>query len=67
MDNQAEMRELLRTRRARVTPAEAGLIGGGRRRVRLADFLTEDCIKLLGSLAASEAAGDSVNRPTPTS
>jgi hypothetical protein len=29
---------------------------------------TEDRVKLLGSLAASEAAsGDNVNRPTPTS
>jgi transcriptional regulator with XRE-family HTH domain len=34
MDNQAEVREFLRSRRARVTPAEAGLITGGRRRVR---------------------------------
>jgi transcriptional regulator with XRE-family HTH domain len=136
MDNQAEVREFLRTRRARVTPADAGLIGGGRRRVRglrreevatlaavstdyyakmergnvagvspevldavaqalrldeaetehlhhlarsagpairrfayttAAGSLTEDRVKLLGSLAASEAAGDNVNRPPPTS
>jgi transcriptional regulator with XRE-family HTH domain len=33
MDNQAEVREFLRSRRARVTPAQAGLITGGRRRV----------------------------------
>ena len=33
MDNQAEVREFLRTRRARLTPAQAGIIGGGRRRV----------------------------------
>jgi transcriptional regulator with XRE-family HTH domain len=33
MDNQAEVREFLRTRRARVTPDQAGLITGGRRRV----------------------------------
>jgi hypothetical protein len=32
-----------------------------------AGSLTEDLIKLLGSLAAAEAAGDNVNRPTPTS
>ncbi|SDT35079.1 Helix-turn-helix domain-containing protein [Friedmanniella luteola] len=33
MDNQAEVREFLRTRRARVTPDQAGLLTGGRRRV----------------------------------
>lgn len=33
MDNQAEASEFLRTRRARITPAQAGIIGGGRRRV----------------------------------
>jgi transcriptional regulator with XRE-family HTH domain len=33
MDNQAEVREFLQTRRARVNPAETGLITGGRRRV----------------------------------
>lgn len=33
MDNQAEVREFLRTRRARITPEQAGIIGGGRRRV----------------------------------
>lgn len=33
MDNQAEVREFLRTRRARVTPFQAGIVGGGRRRV----------------------------------
>lgn len=33
VDNQAEVREFLRTRRARVTPQRAGIIGGGRRRV----------------------------------
>src|SRR4051794_35670841 len=33
MDNQAEVREFLRSRRARLTPAQAGLITGGRRRV----------------------------------
>jgi hypothetical protein len=31
-----------------------------------AGSLTEDRVKLLGSLAASEAAGDNVSRPTPT-
>ena len=34
MDNQAEVGEFLRTRRARVTPVQAGIVGGGRRRVR---------------------------------
>jgi transcriptional regulator with XRE-family HTH domain len=33
MDNQAEVREFLRTRRARLTPAQAGVVVGGRRRV----------------------------------
>jgi transcriptional regulator with XRE-family HTH domain len=33
MDNQAEVREFLGTRRARLTPDQTGLIGGGRRRV----------------------------------
>jgi transcriptional regulator with XRE-family HTH domain len=33
VDNQAEVREFLRTRRARLTPAQSGIIGGGRRRV----------------------------------
>lgn len=33
MDNQGEVREFLRSRRARVTPDQAGLITGGRRRV----------------------------------
>ena len=33
MDNQAEVRELLGTRRARLTPDQTGMIGGGRRRV----------------------------------
>jgi transcriptional regulator with XRE-family HTH domain len=33
VDNQAEVRDFLRTRRARVTPRQAGVIGGGRRRV----------------------------------
>jgi len=33
MDNQAEVSEFLRTRRDRLTPEQAGLIGGGRRRV----------------------------------
>ncbi|MGN7222429.1 helix-turn-helix transcriptional regulator [Curtobacterium flaccumfaciens] len=33
MDNQAEVSEFLRTRRARITPEQAGIIGGGRRRV----------------------------------
>ena len=33
MDNQTEVAEFLRTRRARVTPDQAGLITGGRRRV----------------------------------
>jgi len=33
MDNQAEVREFLATRRARLTPEQAGIIGGGRRRV----------------------------------
>src|SRR5579862_8779499 len=33
MDHHDEVRDFLRTRRARVTPAEVGLVGGGRRRV----------------------------------
>lgn len=33
VDNQAEVREFLRTRRARLTPQRAGVIGGARRRV----------------------------------
>lgn len=33
MDNRAEISEFLRTRRDRVTPEQAGIIGGGRRRV----------------------------------
>lgn len=34
MDNQAEVREFLTTRRARLSPEQAGIIGGGRRRVQ---------------------------------
>jgi transcriptional regulator with XRE-family HTH domain len=33
MDHRSEVQEFLRTRRARLTPEEAGLIGGGHRRV----------------------------------
>ncbi|KQU28643.1 MULTISPECIES: helix-turn-helix transcriptional regulator [unclassified Rhodococcus (in: high G+C Gram-positive bacteria)] len=33
MDNKAEVREFLTTRRARLTPEEAGITGGGNRRV----------------------------------
>ncbi len=33
MDSQAEISEFLRSRRARLTPDQAGIIGGGRRRV----------------------------------
>jgi transcriptional regulator with XRE-family HTH domain len=33
MDNQAEVSDFLRTRRNRITPAQAGILGGGRRRV----------------------------------
>ncbi|WP_025159220.1 helix-turn-helix transcriptional regulator [Leifsonia aquatica] len=33
MDNHAEVREFLASRRARLTPEQAGIIGGGRRRV----------------------------------
>ncbi len=33
MDNQAEVSEFLRTRRDRITPEQAGLLSGGRRRV----------------------------------
>ena len=33
VDNQAEVQEFLRTRRARLTPQQAGILGGGRRRV----------------------------------
>ena len=33
MDNQAEVREFLRSRRDRITPQQAGIIGGGNRRV----------------------------------
>ncbi|MER5802115.1 helix-turn-helix transcriptional regulator [Streptomyces mirabilis] len=32
MDNQGEVRDFLRTRRSRITPEQAGIIGGGRRR-----------------------------------
>ncbi|WP_326761616.1 helix-turn-helix transcriptional regulator [Streptomyces phaeochromogenes] len=32
MDNQAEVRDFLRTRRNRITPGQAGINGGGRRR-----------------------------------
>lgn len=34
MDNRDEVSEFLRTRRARLTPEQAGIIGGGRRRVQ---------------------------------
>jgi transcriptional regulator with XRE-family HTH domain len=34
MDNQAEVSEFLKTRRARLSPEQAGIIGGGRRRVQ---------------------------------
>ncbi|MFE2914703.1 helix-turn-helix transcriptional regulator [Kitasatospora indigofera] len=33
MDNQAEVRDFLRTRRDRITPEQAGIVGGGRRRL----------------------------------
>jgi transcriptional regulator with XRE-family HTH domain len=33
MDNQAEVRDFLRTRRDRISPQQAGIIGGGNRRV----------------------------------
>ncbi len=33
MDHRAEISDFLRTRRARITPDQAGIIGGGRRRV----------------------------------
>ena len=33
MDNQAEIRDFLRSRRDRLTPQQAGIIGGGRRRL----------------------------------
>lgn len=33
VDNQAEVRDFLRTRRDRITPDQAGIIGGGKRRV----------------------------------
>ncbi|MGW0964696.1 helix-turn-helix transcriptional regulator [Streptomyces sp. NPDC002516] len=33
MDNQAEVRDFLSTRRDRITPEQAGIIGGGRRRL----------------------------------
>lgn len=33
VDNQSEVREFLMTRRARLSPEQAGIIGGGRRRV----------------------------------
>lgn len=33
MDNEVEVREFLRTRRARIVPAQVGLVDGGRRRV----------------------------------
>ena len=33
MDHKTEVKEFLRTRRARITPEQTGLIGGGRRRV----------------------------------
>ncbi|WP_030277633.1 helix-turn-helix transcriptional regulator [Streptomyces sp. NRRL B-24484] len=33
MDNQAEVRDFLRTRRDRITPEQAGIVAGGRRRL----------------------------------
>lgn len=33
VDNRGEVRDFLQTRRARITPEQAGIIGGGRRRV----------------------------------
>ncbi|GAA1220940.1 helix-turn-helix transcriptional regulator [Kitasatospora nipponensis] len=33
MDHQAEVRDFLRTRRDRITPAQAGIVAGGRRRL----------------------------------
>src|SRR5690625_5751949 len=33
MDHRAEVADFLRTRRDRITPEQAGIIGGGRRRV----------------------------------
>jgi len=33
MDHRAEAAEFLRTRRDRIAPDEAGIVGGGRRRV----------------------------------
>ncbi|GHH31337.1 helix-turn-helix transcriptional regulator [Streptomyces rubradiris] len=33
MDHQAEVRDFLRTRRDRITPEQAGIVGGGRRRL----------------------------------
>jgi transcriptional regulator with XRE-family HTH domain len=49
VDNQAEVREFLRTRRARLTPQRAGIIGGGRRRV---SGLRREEIALLAGMSA---------------
>jgi transcriptional regulator with XRE-family HTH domain len=47
MDNQAEASDFLRTRRARITPEQAGLISGGRRRV--AGLRREEVAMLAGT------------------
>jgi transcriptional regulator with XRE-family HTH domain len=73
MDNRAEVREFLTSRRAKITPEQAGLPGGSRRRVpglrrsevaALADLSAEYYAKLeRGSLAgASPAVLDAVAR-----
>src|SRR6478609_5842902 len=73
MDNRAEVREFLMSRRARLTPEEAGIVAGGNRRVAglrrsevalLADVSVEYYAKLeRGSIAgASSSVLDSLAR-----
>ncbi|MFF8595234.1 helix-turn-helix transcriptional regulator [Streptomyces sp. NPDC015220] len=47
MDNQAEVRDFLRTRRDRITPEQAGIVGGGGRR-RLPGLRREEVAMLAG-------------------
>ena len=48
VDNQNEVREFLATRRARLTPERAGIIGGGRRRVA---GLRREEVAMLGGMS----------------
>lgn len=49
MDNQADISEFLRSRRARLTPEQAGIIGGGRRRV---EGLRRDEVAMLAGMSS---------------